>query len=460
DQLLRAYNPNGNNYTLFVPDNKAVETFIKESGQFASLDALLKDKAYSEALARYHIINIGTSSNEFPFGAFSEPNLSDDYLSVNFIFEKDTTYYKINNQAPVSKANIEVSNGYIHVIDVMLKPITLNSYNWLKMNSGYSILTAAIEATGLSQVLDVDMKSEDQTLSPFTMLVEPDSIYNKRNIHSFEDLASAISPGRTDYTNSSNPLKLFVQYHILTESEFLDDLQGKVTNYNTFADIPLTINGLGIDILINKGKEIFEPIIANGDTTIIDFVGIDYDASNVITQSGSIHFVNQVLKPQIPSRAIVDFQFNEEPVLAEYRRNAGSYLIGNAELLKYITWKGADLFFVKSVDAAERSSNKDYLQIDGDFTITYQLPKIVQGNYNVILVADAFNSMNALVELSIDGNKLGGVIDLTKGGNAGNPYLGLKVGSVDFIKYEGHTVQIKSLIPGRLRWDYIRFEPF
>jgi uncharacterized surface protein with fasciclin (FAS1) repeats len=454
DKTLSAYNPNGIDYTLFVPDNKAVDQFIKDNGQYSSLDAILKDKTYVEALARYHVVNLGTSSYEFPFGTFSEPTLSGDYLNVNFILAKDTTYYKINNQAAVTKTNIELSNGYVHVIGTMLTPITLNSYGWLKKNANFSILTSAIEATGWKTTIDVDMKQKDQPLRPFTMLVEPDAVYKKRNINSLADLAKAISPDRTDYTNPGNPLNLFVGYHILNESKFLDDLQGRATNYNTFADVPVTINGLGLDIVINKGKEIF----VNGtDTT--DFIGLDYDASNVITQSGGIHFINEILKPQIPSRAIVTFEFYEELALDEYRRKGGSYLIENENLLSYVKWSGAKLFFVQSNDDSERAWGKNYMLIDGDFTISYQLPKIIQGKYNVFFQADAYNSANALVELYIDGNKIGGLIDLTKSGNSSWPYYSFKVGTIDFKKFAGHTVTVKSLIPGRLKWDFIRFEP-
>jgi uncharacterized surface protein with fasciclin (FAS1) repeats len=452
DKTLSAYNPNGIDYTLFLPDNKAVDQFLKDNN--LTMDGILKDKAYSEALARYHIVNLGTSSYEFPFGTFSEPTLSGDYLNVNFILAKDTTYYKINNQAAVTKTNIDLSNGYIHEIGTMLTPITLNSYGWLKKNANFSILAAAIEATGWKKTIDVDMKLKDQTLKPFTMLVEPDAVYKKRNINSLADLATAISPDRTDYTSATNPFNLFVGYHILTESKFLDDLQGRATNYNTFADVPIAINGMGLDIVINRGKEEF----VNGkDTT--DFIGLDYDASNVITQSGGIHFVNEILKPQVPSRAIVTFEFYDELALEEYRRKGGSYLIENEELLDNVTWSGAKLFYVKSNDDSERAWSKDYMQIDGDFTISYQLPKIIKGKYTVFFQADAYSSANALVELFVDGNKLGGLIDLTKSGNATYPYYAFKVGTIDFKKYAGHIITIKSLIPGRLKWDYIRFEP-
>lgn len=454
DKTLSAYNPNGIDYTLFVPDNKAVDQFLKDNGKYTTLDAILNDKAYVEALARYHVVNLGTSSYEFPFGTFSEPTLTGDYLNVNFILAKDTTYYKINNQASVTKANIDLSNGYVHVIGSMLKPITLNSYNWLKQNAGYSIFASALEATGWKNVIDVDMKLKDQPLKPFTMLVEPDAVFKKRNVNSLADLAKLVSPARTDYTNATNPLNIFMGYHILTESKFLDDLQGKATNYNTFSDIPVTINGVGIDIVINKGKEEF----VNGTDTV-DYIGLDYDASNVITQSGGIHFIDQIMNPQIPSRAIVTFEFYEETGLNEYRQKGGSFLIENEDLLDYLKWTGAKLFFVKSNDESERAWGKDYLMIDGDFTISYQLPKIIQGKYNVFFQADAYSSANALVELYIDGVKIGGLIDLTKGGSASNPYYSFKVGAIDFKKYAGHLIEIKSLIPGRLKWDYIRFEP-
>lgn len=455
ETTLSAYNPDGSNYTLFAPDNDAVNHFISQSTQYSSLDDILKDKTFVEALARYHVVNLGVISNDFPFGAFTEPTLSGDYLNVNFIFGQDTTYYKINNQAPVIKTNIEASNGYVHVISEMLEPITLNSYGWLKRNPGFSIMVAALEATGIDKTIDVDMKLKDQPLKPFTMLVEPDSVYQKRGINTIEDLEAAISPDRSDYSNATNPLNIFVGYHILTQSKFLNDLVGVTTNYNTFADVPLSINGKEIDILINRGKEEF---VWEGDTT--DYIGLYYDESNVVTQSGAIHFIDQILKPQVPSRNTVSFEFGEEPNLNEFRIKGGTYLIEDATLMEYVTWTGAKLFYVKSGDLNEYSWNKDYLMITGDFSISYNISKIVPGKYNVILGADSYGSQNALVEVYVDGNKLGGLIDLTKGGSAGNPwYPPVTVGSVDFKKYEVHTVEVKSLIPGRFKWDYISFEP-
>ena len=77
----------------------------------------------------------------------------------------------------------------------------------------------------------------------------------------------------------------------------------------------------------------------------------------------------------------------------------------------------------------------------------------------MFLGADAFNQMNALVEVYIDGKVMGGLIDLATGGSSAYPFTGIELGTIDFLKYEGHTIEIRSLIPGRFSWDYIRFEP-
>ena len=99
-----------------------------------------------------------------------------------------------------------------------------------------------------------------------------------------------ISPGNQNYTDPSNPLADFIGYHVLSGSYFLNDFEGReASNYSTFSEVPLRINGTGIDITINKGKEVFDTLVYQGDTTIVDYIGFIYDESNVITQSGAIH---------------------------------------------------------------------------------------------------------------------------------------------------------------------------
>ena len=458
DKTLSAYNPDGIGYTLFLPNDSAINKFIEESSQYATLNDLLNDTAYVSALSRYHVVNMGIDANDFPFGALPEFTLSGDFLTVSFVLETDTAYYKINNQAPVIQPNIELSNGFIHVISSTLIPITYTTYNWLEQHQGYSIFKNAVDLTGFKEKLDVNLKIETIDVRPSTLLIEHDSVFNRHQVFSIDDLENLISPDNTDYTNPLNPLYNFVAYHILVENRFLDDFVGQITNYTTYSEIPLLIDGRGLDIAINKGKEVFDTIIQTPDTILIDYISFDYDASNVLTQSGVIHFIDHIMKQQTPSRAIQTFEFYNEPLFSEYRLEIGEYIIEDSSSLQVVKYSGADLFFIKS-DESSPAWSDDYLLIDGDFIISYTIPKLVQGIYTVFLGADAFSNLNALIEIFIDGKKLGGLIDLSTGGSSSNPFARIELGTINFLKYQEHTVEIRSLIPGRFVWDYIRFEP-
>jgi uncharacterized surface protein with fasciclin (FAS1) repeats len=459
DKTLSAYNPNGDNYTLFLPSNKAIDSFIKNTEGISSVNDILKNPSYASAFARFHVVNKGIHTQDFPFGAFPEPTLSEDYLTVSFIIETDTSYYKINNQAAVIYPNIEVSNGFIHLIETALEPITFTSYGWLQENSGYSIFKGALELTGVKKLVDYNVK-DFENVSPVTMLVEPDKIFNKNGINSVEDLANLISPNDNNYTSITNPLFNFCTYHILTGGRYINDFEGYASNYTTLSEIPLNINGLGNDLLINKGKQVFDSIVTNEGTIIIDYIGFLYDESNITTQTGAIHLIDRIMTQVTPSRAIQTFEFYEEPLLNEYRRESGTYLMEDEDALLYVKWSGAELSFIKSGDTQSSAWSGDWLEINGDFRISYEIPKIVQGKYKVFLGADKFNSTNALVEVYIDGKKVSSLVDLSQGGTSNNPFQKIELGTIDFKKYETHKVEVIPLIPGRFAWDYIRFEPF
>lgn len=456
-QALSAYNPNGTGYTLFLPDNEAVDRYIERTDRYASFDDLLEDKEFVSILARFHVINMSILTNEFPFGAFPEPSLSGDYLTVSFVLEQDSALYKINNSASVVQGNIETSNGYIHEIQDVLTPITFTTKAWLEIHEGFEIFRAALEKTGLSALVDINVK-QDRIL-PVTVLVEPDSVYQHAGINSLEDLIAKISPSDDNYTDASNPLYNYVSYHILSGRFFMDDFVDVNAAYTTNSEVPVNINGMGLDVLINKGKQNFDTIVRNSDTTIVDYILFYYDISNVITQSGPLHFIDQVMEVKRASRANYNFQFAEEPLILEYRKINGAYEIEPEDSLQRITWEGADLFYVKLTNSETNAWNADYLETEGDFILRYRIPKVIQGSYTARLRAEFANNSNALVEVFVDNKKIGSLVDLTTGGNAVNPFRTIELGTINFAKYDEHTIEIRPLIPGRFLWDAFILEP-
>lgn len=467
DKTLSAYNPNGDGYTLFLPTNEAIDSFIQANENYNTLDDLLNDEDYIWYFSRYHVVNEGIKSDEFPFGAFSEYTLSEDFLAVSFIIETDTSYYKINNQAPVIQDNIEVSNGFVHIVSRALTPVTQTAYGWLKSNDGYSLFLAAVDTTGLDELLNINPKA-DKDLLPFTLLLEHDSIYYKKGIFSFQQLVNYVSPGRSDFDNPLNPLYNYVAYHVLSQRLFIDDFTEASSNYSTYSDIPLHVDGMGMDILINKGKEMFDTIVHSiGDTTFINYIGFNYDASNVITQSGVIHFIDRILRQQPPSRAVQTYEFFDRPMFEEFQIVTGPYLIEDSTLLNSMSYSGSELTYINYSDEEAPNGlwSNDCIQLDGDFTFSYKIPKIVQGAYTVFLAADFYSPdrENAVIEVYIDGKAVGGTVDLSNDpdirATSENPMGTKELGTINFIKYDAHTITIKALIPGSFTGDFIRFEP-
>jgi hypothetical protein len=221
----------------------------------------------------------------------------------------------------------------------------------------------------------------------------------------------------------------------------------------------LIIDGTTNDFAINRGKQIFDTIIVETDTSFVDFIGFLYDESNVISQTGAIHLIDKWMTQKPPSRAIRTFQFFEEPVFNQFRQKAGTYLVEEDLNVNVVEWSGVDLYFIELGEQQTSAWSADYLEMDGDFEISYRIPRIVPGKYEMYLGAELLNNQNAVVEVLVDNSKLGGFIDLGTGGSQNSPFNRVLVGTVDFSSYQSHTIKIVSLIPGKFAWDYIRFEP-
>jgi len=455
DKTLSAFNPHGDNYTLFLPTNEAFDRFISNSQKYNSFQDLLNDTDYVNELVRYHVVNIAIRANDFPYGALPDTCLSGDLLSISYRSHGDTVLPVVNNNASLITYDIELTNGFIHIIDGVLAPIVFNNYEWLKQYPEYSIFTMALEMTGLSDTFALQ-ESNSKIINPASSLfVEPDEIFNNEGIFTVDDLINKYSPDRQDYYSSSNGLYQFVAYHIMEGKVFLNNFEGQNTNYNTFSDLPISVDGTGLDIKINKGSKIFDTLISGNDTSIIDFIMINYNTSNVITKNGAIHFIQYIMEPYRPKPRQCIFQFYEDPVIFSASQRPNTYEFEDPEELEKINWEGVkNIKYVKLGSSSEYYSD-DYLEIEGEFSITYEIPKILPGLYMLQITANADYYDNAFIQIFLDDKRVGGNINLTSGGS----YYTFDINPIYFINYEKHQLRIQTLIPGRLIWDCVIFKP-
>lgn len=464
DKTLSAYNPNGNGYTLFLPSDKAIDDFIANNAQYSSFEALLADKEYVSAFARFHVVNQSIETNDFPFGALPELNLAGQALTVSFVSEADTSYYKINNEAPVSIKNIEASNGFIHVVSYPLKPLTYSTTEWLAQQpEGFSIMKAAIEATGLGSVMNIKNTVDTESPTYVTLLLEPDSVFNRYGIKSFSDLAAYLSPNKSNYSDPSNNVYNFVGYHILDGNYFIANFEERSSNYNTFSDIPVGIDGTGMELSINRAAlAAGDTLLIGSTTTIFHYVSFNYDASNVMTQSGAVHLLNEVLFQKAPTPRSQYYEFTNEPIFDTYYKEDATYIIDDHSLLTKFTWTDdVDFYYYKGPEINQTWNDGlpfrgDFVYLYGDFEVSYETPKIVQGQYSLRMDVICAYASNATVEVYVDGVKVGGLLDMTTE-SASQLFREKTIGDVRFLKYESHIITVKTIIPGEFYWDRLKF---
>ena len=224
---LSSYNPNGENYTLFLPTDEAFDLYFQESGEYSNINDLLADMEIVHAMSRYHVVNRAVFSSDFPLGALPDTSLTGDYLTIAYIEGEDSTFYLVNNAALVEVEDLQMTNGIIHVIDRVLEPITFSGFDWLRANEEFSIMADLFELTSLEDTLGAFIENDKGELekNSYSLLVESNSVFNADSIFSVDDIIDRYSGGNSDYTNPDNGVWQFAAYHVLSEAIFLADLK-------------------------------------------------------------------------------------------------------------------------------------------------------------------------------------------------------------------------------------------
>lgn len=283
---LYAYNPYGDDYTLFLPTDDAIDSFIRQNGKYGSFEELAKDTGYVGILLRYTTLGRKVHTDEFPDGALPDQTLTGDRLVASFYADGDNQLILINRAARVIKPNIKLANGYIHVISEVLQKPSVTAYDWLQQHPGYSILAQAMELSGIKKRL---------TWPQYSLFAEPDSVYHRYGISTVDDLVKHFSPSGVLLTNVTNPFYQFVAYHVMNGAYFTNDFYWGSRDYYTFGGQLLTIY-VGQEIRINTGVDSYGTIVsAKGDTTVINYIRPIPDQYNILTATGPVHSISDLM---------------------------------------------------------------------------------------------------------------------------------------------------------------------
>ena len=243
------------NYTVFLPTNQAMETFLAENN-VATLEELNDELAFliAKSCIIDHTEDHAYETADFPTsGSFDKPNLNDRLLTCKMDAESN---YFINGFCKVVSEDNEVSNGFVHVVDHVVAPSAMTLDKLIASADNMKVFSYLMAKTtwcdSLHENLDISYENPDRPLTftlnnvnPFThaqhryigytAFVEPDSVYEAQCGVSVElDAEGNITNGDAflakiqtmaeqvygteaadDLTNPDNAVNNFVAYHLL-----------------------------------------------------------------------------------------------------------------------------------------------------------------------------------------------------------------------------------------------------
>jgi len=450
---LKLYNPYGNGnkaFTLFLPQNSAFDDYMSKNA-FSSVDEMLNDSLAVDQIARLHLVASSYQSNEFPYGSMEDSTFTGDFLYMGF---DENLNYKVNNSVDIVQVDIELSNGFIHIVDGILEPIEFNSYEYLEEREEYSLITKLFEITGLADTMDVFRTAANGTVIPnyYTLMLETDDVFARYGINNIDSLIARYATPGLDYNEPENGLYQFAAYHILESKYAINEFED-IKPYVTYAYNPLSVDATQ-DIVINKGIPVFDTILVSGDSIPLDYIRLNLYESNAFSLNGPIHTLMDLLVIQEPT-GTYQFQFENELTIFENFRDASisPFELSNSSELVNLSWTGVEsIFYLAGISGP---GNGDCLYAFGNFSIDYITPNVSPGTYELFLRVEK-GSQAPQVKIFLDGVQQKSIVDLTLGRTG---YRAVNFGIRRFDEFGPHTIRIETVVGGEFYWDWVQFRP-
>lgn len=242
--------------TVFAPTDEAFAKLPE-----GTVAKLLKpeNRSQLQAILKYHVIP-GATNLAAALGAGEAVTVQGGSLAIAFADGKVRV-----NEATILNADIECSNGVIHVIDSVLlppsptpPPASNDILGVAKTAGKFGTLLAAVEAAGLTSVLSGD--------GPFTILAPTDEAFAALQEGTVENLLKK---------ENLDQLRAILTYHALSGEISAGDALN--------ASSAKTINGQPVEFAIVNG--LFK---VNGATV---------RSTDIACENGVIHVIDAVLLP-------------------------------------------------------------------------------------------------------------------------------------------------------------------
>ena len=271
--LLQTYGQ----YTLFLPDNDAVEKYLHEQDSlyWATKDSenpiyigitspLIEELSDSMAnvIARNHLVEGNHLTASFDDGALPHWNFYDRYLGISYEPTEESFYIKVNSTAAIIDSDNEVENGVIHIVNNVVDVTSNPLPSHIAKYKYFSLFTDALNETAFADSLlmfvDLEYKPiRTEKVTPqkkyyrYTGFLETDDVFNANGIYTLDDLKAFAEKwyGTEDKENPRSPknaLYKFVAYHFVPRE----------MPYNII--IPLKMGSWPLEEYITPGNDCYD----------------------------------------------------------------------------------------------------------------------------------------------------------------------------------------------------------
>jgi|GEM_PF-33563 len=253
-------------FTVFAPTDAAFAALPE-----GTLDALLADPSGQLTdILLYHVVAGKAMSSDLMDGQKIETVLGQN-ITVTV-----TSEGVFINDAQVTVADIEASNGVVHVIDAVLLPNTKTVVDIVVESENHTILEAALASAGFVETLQGD--------GPFTVFAPTDA--------AFADLLTELGVASLEDIDAAT-LAATLQMHVVTGKVMSTDLtEGMMVN---------TLQGEEIMISLVGGVSITDPNDRVSYVTVADL-----EATN-----GVVHVIDKVILPDLNATSVNDLNAAE-----------------------------------------------------------------------------------------------------------------------------------------------------
>ncbi len=253
-------------FTVFAPTNAAFSTFLTANG-YANIDAV-PVAALKEILLN-HVVNGENLSTSLTTGyvktlgkgAASTTNTLSMYINK-------TSTVRINGVATVTTADVDASNGVVHIVDAVIGLPTIVTH--AVANPDFDTLEAALGYNPASNFIGV---LSGATSSPFTVFAPTNAAFGDFLTETTYSGLAAIP---------ANVLEKTLKYHVVTSTNALAASLSNDQVIGTFSGQNVTVKTSPTRLRDVSGRD-------------CNIVNTDVQCSN-----GVIHVLSKVLLPTFP----------------------------------------------------------------------------------------------------------------------------------------------------------------